>query len=202
MLRVLVVDDEPPARRRLVKMLKEVSDRLEIVGEAADGVEAVETLEKKPVDILFLDIQMPGYDGFEVLDRLDPATRPVVVFTTAYDEYAIRAFEANAVDYLLKPIPKDRLKIAVERAENLCATPDSKEKSEDRMARLLDWMDAQSVVGTGTDSFDQAEEPLQQLSIPYRDRILIIPIERLVSIEISEGITRVFIVDEESLRPF
>lgn len=205
MLRVLVVDDEPPARRRLVKMLKELSgsDRLEIVGEASDGVEAVAALKKKPVDILFLDIQMPGYDGFEVLDRLDPATRPVVVFTTAYDEYAIRAFEANAVDYLLKPIPKDRLGIAIERAEKLCVKPESKEKSEDRMARLLDWMDAQSVVGTELDSFYEAEEPLQQLSIPYRDRILIIPIERLVSIEISEGITRVFIVDEESetIRP-
>lgn len=198
-LRILVVDDEPPARKRLKKMLAEVSsnDKIEIVGEATDGVEAIKILNKGGIDVLFLDIQMPGFDGFEVLDRIDPDTRPVVIFTTAFDEYAIRAFEVNAVDYLLKPIPKERLEEALDRATKLCSAPDSKEKTEERMARLLDWMDAQSVIEAELEDYSESDGPLQQLSIPYRDRILIIPIDRLVSVEISEGITRVFILEDE-----
>ncbi|GMQ81370.1 MAG: LytTR family DNA-binding domain-containing protein [Rhodothermia bacterium] len=202
-LRLLVVDDEPPARKRLKKMLMEVStdSDIEIVGEATDGVEAVEMLKKGGIDVLFLDVQMPGYDGFEVLDRIEPDVRPVVVFTTAFDEYAIRAFEANAVDYLLKPIPKDRLEEALRRAAKLRDTPDSKNKTDERMARLLDWMDARSVIEAESESYAESDGPLKQLSIPYRDRILIIPIEQLVSVEISEGITRVFILEDESDSP-
>jgi len=202
-LRLLVVDDEPPARKRLKKMLMETStdSDIEIVGEATDGVEAVEMLKKGGIDVLFLDVQMPGYDGFEVLDRIDPDVRPVVVFTTAFDEYAIRAFEANAVDYLLKPILKDRLEEALKRAAKLLDTPDSKEKTDERMARLLDWMDAQSVIEAELESYAESDGPLKQISIPYRDRILIIPIEQLVSVEISEGITRVFILEDESDSP-
>ena len=202
-LRLLVVDDEPPARKRLKKMLMETStdSDIEIVGEATDGVEAVEMLKRGGIDVLFLDVQMPGYDGFEVLDRIDPDVRPVVVFTTAFDEYAIRAFEANAVDYLLKPILKDRLEEALKRAEKLLDTPDSKEKTDERMARLLDWMDAQSVIEAELESYAESDGPLKQISIPYRDRILIIPIEQLVSVEISEGITRVFILEDESDSP-
>ena len=202
-LRLLVVDDEPPARKRLKKMLMETStdSDIEIVGEATDGVEAVEMLKKGGIDVLFLDVQMPGYDGFEVLDRIDPDVRPVVVFTTAFDEYAIRAFEANAVDYLLKPILKDRLEEALKRAAKLLDTPDSKEKTDERMARLLDWMDAQSVIEAELETYAESDGPLKQISIPYRDRILIIPIEQLVSVEISEGITRVFILEDESDSP-
>ncbi len=198
-LRIFVADDEPPARKRLRKMLVEASTKvdLKIVGEAEDGVEAVEMIQKGNIDVLFLDVQMPGYDGFEVLDRIDPAVRPVVIFTTAFDEYAIRAFEANAVDYLLKPIPKDRLEEALDRAAKLLGTPDTKEKMEERMARLLDWMDAQSVIESELESYAASDGPLTKLSIPYRDRILIIPIEQLVSVEISEGITRVFILEDE-----
>jgi len=203
MLRVFIADDEQPARKRLVKLLGETegADRLEIVGEASDGMEAVEKLSDQDVDVLFLDIQMPGYDGFEVLDRLEPERRPVVVFTTAFDEYAIQAFEANAVDYLLKPIPADRLKTALDRAEKLVHMPESRGKVEEDLAKLLDWMDAQSVADATTDPSRDASVYLKQLSIPYRDRILIISIERLVSIEISEGITRVFIVDDDAEGP-
>ena len=121
MLRAYIVDDEAPARKRLKKLLAPhvESGRIDIIGEAEDGVDAVEKLNEADVDLVFLDIQMPGHDGFGVLERLEPEDRPIVIFTTAYDEYAIRAFEANAVDYLLKPIPKDRLAKAIERAERL-----------------------------------------------------------------------------------
>jgi len=203
MLRVFVVDDEPPARERLKKLLEEISVdiELEVVGEAADGVEAVEKLLEMTVDLVLLDIQMPGLDGFEVLDRLDPESRPVVVFTTAYDEYALRAFDANAVDYLLKPISSERLKTAVERATELVGEPTSRLSAENDLARLLDWMDANA--GAGEVAIGKPDEGtyLDQLSIPYRDRILIIPVDRVVSIEISEGITRVHLLDDDNTGP-
>lgn len=203
MLRVFVVDDEPPARRRLKKILTDLAEdnRLEIVGEASDGVEAVDLLNKTEVDVLFLDIQMPGYDGFEVLERLDPNRRPVVIFTTAFDEYAIRAFDANAVDYLLKPIPRERLEEALARAERLVQTPDSRLSVDEKMAQLLDWMDARAESADNQQEATPSDSYLEQMSIPYRDRILIIPVARLVSIEISEGITRVFIEEEEAGSP-
>ncbi len=199
MLRIFVVDDEPPARERLKKLLDEISADvdLEVVGEAADGVEAVEKLSKTEVDLVLLDIQMPGHDGFEVLDRLDPESRPVIVFTTAYDEYALRAFDANAVDYLLKPISSARLKIAVERASELLGEPTSRLNAENDLARLLDWMDDNAGAGQSPIGDPEKGTYLDQLSIPYRDRILIIPVNRVVSIEISEGITRVHLLDDD-----
>lgn len=115
-MRVLLVDDEPLARENLVRMLSPMSD-VEIVGEAANGVEALEKLGQVTPDAIFLDIEMPGLNGFEVLDNLvDP---PLVVFATAYDEYAIRAFEAHAVDYLLKPVRPERVAQSVQRLRNL-----------------------------------------------------------------------------------
>ena len=199
MLRVYVVDDEAPARRRLTKMLAAYGDRVEVVGEAEDGVAAVNALNRDTPDMVFLDIQMPGHDGFEVLERLNPDTRPIVVFTTAFDEYAIRAFDANAVDYLLKPIPKDRLETAIARAEKLKSAPPAREQTNERLARLLDWMDAEALESGSTAT--SAPKHLEQLSIPYRDRILIVPVSDLVSVEISEGITRVFILDEDHASP-
>lgn len=196
MLRVVIVDDEPPARKRLRRLLAPLVEagRLTVVAEAGDGFEALATLEKHPADLLFLDIQMPEMDGFDVVERLDPATRPRVIFTTAYDEYALRAFEANAVDYLLKPIARDRLAEAVARVEEHHRRPDGRVLDEERLARLLDWMEARAEAErTPAPSPDQY---LQQLSIPYRDRILIVPVERLVSVEINEGITRLYILDE------
>lgn len=208
MLNVFIVDDEAPARNRLRKMLApfEKEGRLKVTGEAEDGVDAVDKLNEARPDVVFLDIQMPGHDGFEVLERLAPDARPVVVFTTAFDEYAIRAFEANAVDYLLKPIPADRLEQSVVRAEKLLSSPTNKKETEDRLARLLDWMDEQAITGSAGTPAPKTESKsesryLEQLSVPYRDRILIVPVADLVSIEISEGITRVFILDHEPTAP-
>lgn len=209
MLNVFIVDDEAPARSRLHKLLApfEKAGRLKVTGEAEDGVEAVDKLNASRPDVVFLDIQMPGHDGFEVLERLSPDARPVVVFTTAYDEYAIRAFDANAVDYLLKPIPSDRLEQSIARAEKLLASPVNKQETEDRLARLLDWMDERAMTGPASDNRgpegSSASHPrfLEQLSVPYRDRILIVPVSDLVSIEISEGITRVFILDHDPAVP-
>src|SRR5437660_102546 len=105
-MRVLVVDDEPLARESLIRMLSEEPE-VEIAGEAANGLEALERIADSDPDVVFLDIEMPGLNGFEVLNNL--SNPPLIVFATAYDEYAIRAFEANAMDYLLKPMQQERV---------------------------------------------------------------------------------------------
>jgi len=114
-VRALIVDDEPPARDRLRDLLAD-DDRIEVVAEAGDGVEAVRLVEELDPDLVFLDIQMPELDGFQVLEELDPELRPRIVFVTAYDEFAVKAFEVNAVDYLLKPVDRERFRAAVDRA--------------------------------------------------------------------------------------
>jgi DNA-binding LytR/AlgR family response regulator len=113
MLKTLIVDDEAPARERLKGFLSE-NEAIELIGEAEDGIQAVEMIEEKHPDLVLLDIQMPRLDGFGVIRMLkDP---PLIIFITAYDEYAIPAFEVNALDYLLKPFTKIRLEIAIEKA--------------------------------------------------------------------------------------
>ncbi len=112
MLRAVIVDDEAPARALMREYLSAHPD-VEIVDECANGFEAVKAIAESSPDVVFLDVQMPKLDGFEVLELLDPG--PVVVFCTAYDEYALRAFEVHAVDYLLKPFGRERLAEALTR---------------------------------------------------------------------------------------
>lgn len=113
-LKTLIVDDESLARRGLAHRLKNFPD-IEIVGEAQNGREALKLIEEKSPDLVFLDIQMPGINGFEVVQKLDIETMPVILFLTAFDEYAVHAFEANALDYILKPIDEERLKQVIEK---------------------------------------------------------------------------------------
>jgi two-component system, LytTR family, response regulator len=114
MIRAWLVDDEKLALNRLSRMLRETG-KVEIAGASTDPEEALRQLSKTPVDALFLDIEMPGLNGFELLSRLD--ARPPVVFTTAYDQYAVKAFEANGTDYLLKPISPEALDRAIAKLE-------------------------------------------------------------------------------------
>ena len=119
-IRALIVDDEPLARQRVRLLLAEEPD-LEIIGECADGFDAVDQIQATKPDLLFLDVQMPEMDGFEVLRRVPQAVLPVVIFTTAYDQHALRAFEAHALDYLLKPFKPARFADAVQRARDVIA---------------------------------------------------------------------------------
>lgn len=121
LLRVLLVDDEPAARRGM-RMHLDGHAGFEIVGECDDGDSMVATVGRLRPDIVFLDIQMPGMNGFEALGRLEPPV-PQVIFVTAYDRYAVQAFEAHAVDYLLKPYSAERFLQACERARERCAKP-------------------------------------------------------------------------------
>jgi len=116
-VRTLIVDDEPLARDK-IRMLLARDREIEIIGECANGQEAVETIRRESPDLLFLDIQMPGVDGFEVLEKVGVEQMPGVVFVTAYDEHAIRAFEVHALDYILKPFAQKRFNEALQRAKD------------------------------------------------------------------------------------
>jgi two-component system LytT family response regulator len=131
-MKALIIDDEPPARRELRRLLSEFS-WIEIVGECGNIVEAAAKIESITPALLFLDIQMPGGSGFDLLTRLDPV--PQVIFTTAHDEHAVRAFEVNALDYLLKPIDPVRLATALARVKN--ATPTVEPSSDAPLQQLF-----------------------------------------------------------------
>jgi len=131
LLRLLIVDDEPPARARTRRLLAGIPG-IEIAGEAGSAAEARAQIAERSPDLLLLDIQMPGEDGFALLRSLEP--RPAVVFVTAYDQYAVRAFEENAVDYLLKPFRRERLEEALARARADLERP---EELSRRLTELL-----------------------------------------------------------------
>ena len=114
-IRTLIVDDEPVARRRLKRLLQDHRD-IEILGECGDGTTAVAAIQEQHPDLVFLDVQMPEMNGFEVLQAIRPAQMPVVIFVTAFDEFALKAFEAQVLDYVLKPVGAERLRQAIARA--------------------------------------------------------------------------------------
>jgi two-component system LytT family response regulator len=140
-MRVIIVDDEPLARDRLRALLSKESD-VQIVAECGDGREAVTSIKRENPDVVFLDIQMPELDGFGVLAQLKGGKMPQVVFVTAFDEFAVKAFEVHALDYLLKPFDKERLKSAVSRARDLLKTPDQTALTE-KLSALLDTLNQQ-----------------------------------------------------------
>ena len=134
-IRALVVDDEPLARAMIREMLESDSEA-EIVGECANGREAVEVIKTSAPDIVFLDIQMPEIGGFEVLESLDPKAHPHVIFVTAYDQYAVRAFEVHALDYLLKPFDRERFEGAWQRAKTQIKLDRTSRRDQDIIALL------------------------------------------------------------------
>jgi two-component system LytT family response regulator len=156
-MRVLIVDDESPARERLKRLLADI-EGIELIGEAASGIQAVGMIEEEKPDLVLLDIQMPGLDGFEVIEALEDP--PPVIFVTAYDEYAIRAFEVNALDYLLKPFSRERLAKAIRRAQETLA------EERDFAARL----------GPLLESLASQGQYLARLAMRDRDRIRVLDV--------------------------
>ncbi|MCC6397812.1 MAG: response regulator transcription factor [Bacteroidetes bacterium] len=135
-IRTLVVDDEPLARQGIRHFL-EKDPELEILGEAGDGVEALERIRADHPDLVFLDVQMPEMNGFEVLECLSPEELPLVVFVTAYDQYALNAFQVHALDYLLKPYEDERLQEAVDRAKSTLRQKNGTQSTR-RLIEMLD----------------------------------------------------------------
>jgi len=131
-LRTIIVDDEPLARRGL-KLRLEDNESLELLTECSNGEEAIVAIGELQPDLVFLDIQMPGMDGFDVIGKLQGDAMPLIVFVTAFDEYAVDAFEVNAIDYVLKPVDEDRLATAIQRA----IEEREKEELEDQKRNLV-----------------------------------------------------------------
>jgi two-component system LytT family response regulator len=196
MLKAIIVDDEAPARKRLAKLLAPHvrAGQISIEAEAVDGFDALSQLQESKFDLMFLDVQMPELNGFDVLERLAEEARPVVIFTTAFDEYAVKAFEASAIDYLLKPVDKKRLADAVSRAERLVGQSESRSEDDERIAMMLDWLEKQADYGK-TEKVG-ADQYLKQLSVPYRDRLVVVPVDHIVSAEVRDGITRLMVLED------
>jgi two-component system LytT family response regulator len=168
-LKVLIVDDERPARQKLRRMLSGDAEIMAIY-EAADGVAAIETIRDEAPDIVFLDVQMPGVDGFGVVDALPPDALPHLVFVTAFDMYAVRAFDMHAVDYLLKPYDADRFARALTRAkENVASRRIGEER--DRLRRLLD------------DSESTRPQRAERILVESGERVLLIAVDKIDRIE-------------------
>ena len=177
-LRALVIDDEELARRRLRKMLLKYEGELQVVGEARNGEEAVEKIEFHHPDVIFLDVQMPSFDGFEVVRRL--RQKPFIVFTTAYDEYALKAFEENSVDYLLKPIEEARLDKAVEKLRRFFSAPDV--HLDANLGQLLARM---------------TSPPMRRLQVKTGDKILLVATEDIVFFEAKDKYTFLHTLNQE-----
>ncbi len=138
-IRALVIDDEPIARLSIVRLLRE-DDGIELVGECGDGASALEAIRRRAPDLIFVDIQMPEMSGIDLVAAIDPERLPVTVFVTAYEQYAVRAFEANAVDYLVKPFSRDRFLVTLARAKRRLAATDAvlEKASSAQVLRALD----------------------------------------------------------------
>lgn len=162
MIRVAIIDDEPLARQGIRLRLANERD-VEIVGEADDGPAAVRLIEALLPDVVFLDIQMPGMSGFDVLARVAEVHLPVVVFVTAHDDYAIRAFDIRAIDYLLKPYTRERFDEALRRARRELAQREEEEGS----SKVLD------LLGGGEEKY------LSRLAVRARDRFVLVRVEEV-----------------------
>jgi len=167
-IRAILVDDEPLGRERIRTLLSDIPD-FELVAECADGREALAAVERVRPDLMFLDVQMPELDGFDVLDALDPETRPFVIFVTAYDQYAIRAFDVHALDYLLKPFDRERFDQALARARaSIAAGRDGLTQQ-----RVLDLIEQLRV----------ERGPLERLVVKSAGRIVFLRVEEIDWIE-------------------
>jgi len=177
--RVLIVDDEPLARKAMSLALAEFPE-IEIIGECGDGFDAVKAINKEKPDVVFLDIQMPKLDGFDVLELLEDP--PFIVFVTAYNEYALKAFEAHALDYILKPVKGERLGKTLERVEK----------------RLIE--DKGQPVSQLLEQYQQQNTPLERILVRDRNQIHILPVMDISHVEAQDDYVSFYIRDKSYLK--
>jgi two-component system LytT family response regulator len=183
-IRTFIVDDEPLARQRLRRLLETEAD-IEVAGECADGRQAVAALRQDLPDLLFLDVQMPLLDGFGVLEELGAEHMPVVIFVTAYDRYALRAFEVHALDYLLKPFDRERFRKALERARAQLRRHQHQEVNQRLLALLAD--------------VRETRKPLDRLVIKSGGRVCFVRTEEIDWIEAAGNYLRLHVGPEVHL---
>jgi len=174
-IRTLIVDDEPLGRERIRSLLRHDPD-IEVVGECGDGRQAIAAIDDLRPDLLFLDVQMPEVDGFAVLEAIHPERMPSIVFVTAYDRYAVKAFEVHALDYLLKSFDRERFQAAVGRAKDSVRRARDGQVSE-RLAGLLE-------------SLQGRQKFLTRILIRSSARIIFLPVEELDWAEAADNYVR------------
>ena len=179
----LVIDDEPLARKRMISLLEPYSSEIEILGEAGSGAQAVKMIHEMIPDVVFLDIQMPDMDAFEVLHSLQGDDVPLVIFTTAFDNFALKAFEENTVDYLLKPVAPERLAAAIEKLRKAIPQVDDTTIPAD-----LNWEKLRNLV-------DMSGLYLQRLQVKVGDRIVFVNIDEVIRFHSEEKYTTVYTVN-------
>ncbi|WP_405340973.1 LytR/AlgR family response regulator transcription factor [Fibrobacter sp.] len=179
----LVIDDEPLARKRMISLLEPYSSEIEILGEAGSGAQAVKMIHEMMPDVVFLDIQMPDMDAFEVLHSLQGDDVPLVIFTTAFDNFALKAFEENTVDYLLKPVAPERLAASIEKLRKAIPQVDDTTIPAD-----LNWEKLRNLV-------DMSGLYLQRLQVKVGDRIVFVNIDEVIRFHSEEKYTTVYTVN-------
>ena len=177
----LVVDDEPIARRAIVRLLRE-DPEIELLGECGDGVSAVEAIRSQSPDLVFLDIQMPAITGLDVVATIGAARMPATVFVTAYEQYAVRAFEANAVDYLVKPFGRERFADTLRRAKARLSTDEGPQAS----ARILEALDA----------LRKREDFLERIPVRIEEHVVLVPVDDIVWIQASRNTVQLHLVGQ------
>lgn len=183
-LRVVIADDERPARSFLASMLRTFED-VEIVGEAQNGSEAVEIIEREKPDLALLDLQMPEIDGLGVVRLLRKGMTPLIGFVTAYDEYAVRAFEVNAVDYLLKPVDSVRLRETLNRAQERL-------EREDLRAEQVSHLHAAAA------DYEAARPTyLERMPVRERNEIILLPVRQIASVVADGELLHITTANEE-----
>lgn len=181
-LKILIADDELPARSKMKRMLELLDVASEIIV-AENGIDALEKIQRHHPDLVFLDIEMPGKSGLEVAESLDYEDAPIVIFATAYNEHAVKAFEINAMDYLLKPFNQERLSLAIERATKNTRKPLEKDQ-------------IQSVREPSEGDEDGPMPFANKIPVPTRDRYKLVDYEEIVCIEIEERSVRLYTVEK------
>ena len=179
----LVIDDEPLARKRMMQLLEPFDSEIEVLGEAASGAQAVKMIHEMLPDVVFLDIQMPDMDAFEVLHSLSGDDVTLVIFTTAYDNFALKAFEENTVDYLLKPVDPDRLNVAIEKLRRMIPQVD-----DTTVPAGFSWEKLCNLV-------DMSGLYLQRLQVKVGDRIVFVNIDEVIRFHSEEKYTTVYTVN-------
>jgi two-component system, LytTR family, response regulator len=180
-IRTLIVDDEPLARERLRQLLL-ADPAIEIIGECGDGIEAVAAIRRDSPELLFLDIQMPELDGFGVLEAISPNPAPVIVFVTAYDQFAVRAFEVHAVDYLLKPFDRQRFQTAL-----ACAVDQVRHRKD----RALDPRQSALLA-----DLKPAPKPGERLAVKTDGRVVFVKISEIDWIEAAHNYVEIHVGQE------
>lgn len=168
-MRVIIIEDEAPARE-IVKTFLKAHDDVELCAEYSDGFSGIKGIKEFNPDLIFLDVQMPKITGFEMLELMDD--HPEIIFTTAYDQYAIKAFEMNAVDYLLKPFARDRFDQALDKARTKLAN-NKKESAEDTVKKVMQ-------------TVDETTESLHRIVVKKGGDIHVVPVEELIYIEAQD----------------